>query len=323
LDGPPLSFAIRRATIEDGPGICRLFSRVFPREMTLEEWQWKYPRNPDGWLSVVAEVEGQIAGHYGGWGARVIMDGRETPLFSLCDLSTDPATRQIGGRHNMFQRMAGEWNELLRARGVPFSYGFPGPHAVELGSRLVGYRTHFPVREFRFRLGDEGLGSEAGSDHVGPSFDPLWEAARALIADSALVRDRGRVNWRYHARPDRYYRMVCAEESGTCVAWGVLSVLEGDALVMDYLIRDSSPELFERLWTALRSEAARMGARTLVFWEPPGGPWRRHLIEKLRRAGGAVAEAGYSFATAVLFDEEALARFVRGLHFTPSFYDDR
>jgi hypothetical protein len=319
-----VNFTIRRAALEDGPGICRLFSRVFPREMTIEEWHWKYPGNPDGWLSVVAEVDGRIAGHYGGWAARALMGGREATLFSLCDLSTDPAAREIGGRHRIFASMAEEWNQLLRARGVPFSYGFPGAHALELGSRLVGYRKHFPVRELRFPLGEKRPVLTEEADFVGPSFDSLWEAARPLIEESGLVRDRARINWRYHARPDRYYRMVFVEDPpGTGVAWAALSVLEGDALVMDYLARDSTQETFDRLWTALQAEAGRMGARTLVFWEPPGGPWRKFLLEKLGGSGGSAVEAGFSFVTAVLFEEDVFARFLRGLHFTASFYDDR
>ena len=318
-----MTFTIRIARPEDGPGICRLFGKVFPREMTLEEWLWKYPRNPDGWLSVVAEVGGEIAGHYGGWGAKVIVDGGESVFFSLCDLSTDPAARRLGGRHAIFRSMAEEWNGLLGARGQPFSYGFPGPHALEVGGPLVGYRAHFPVRELRFPIGQGGTRGPEGADSVDPSFDRLWKAARPRI-DAGLVRDRERVNWRFHARPDRYYRMVSlGSEAGECLAWAALSVLGPDALVMDFLAADAEAETFEGLWAALAAEALGMGARELVFWEPPGGPWREALRRQVARLGGGSVEAGFSFATAVINDERALGRFVSNVHLTPSFYDDR
>jgi hypothetical protein len=116
--------------------------------------------------------------------------------------------------------------------------------------------------------------------------------------------------------------MISIEEpGGGCAAWGVLSLRGRDALVVDYLARDASFATFERLWNALRGEAFQLGARTLVFWESPGGPWRRFLLERLD--GGRAFDAGYSLATAVIFDEEIFSQFVRNLHFTPACYDDR
>ena len=319
-----MSFTIRKATAEDAPGICRLFTRVFPREMSLAEWRWKYPENPDGWLSVVAEVDGTIAGHYGGWGARVLLDGEEALVYSLCDLSTDPDYRQTGGRHRLFRSMAEEWNGCLKAHGIPFSYGFPGAHALGLGGPLVGYRAHFPVRELGFPLAGEPRPPDRDAALVGPSFDGLWNAARPLVARAGLVRDRERVNWRFSSRPDRTYRRVLVEEpGGECAAWAVLALLGPSALVMDYLLRDSGAGTFERLWTAVRGEAAAMGASRLVFWEPPGGPWRPLLLDKVGAASGEVRDAGFGLATAVVHDEAAFSRFVRHLHFTPGFYDDR
>jgi hypothetical protein len=319
-----MSFTVRVAGEEDGPGICRLFSRVFPREMALEEWLWKYPRNPDGWLSVVAEVDGEIAGHYGGWGARALIEGRETPVFSLCDLSTDPATRRIDGPHRMFLAMADTWNGLLRDRGVPFAFGFPGPQAYGAGAARVGYRSHYPVRELRFELQAEEPVPGAAVESVGPAFERLWGAARPLIAKSGFIRDRTRVNWRFPARPDRGYRMLCLEATpGDVLAWAVLSLSQGEALVVDYLARDAGDETFDRLWKALKGEAYRLGARTLVIWEPPGGPWRPHLLDRMRRPGASAFDAGYSLATAVIFDEQCFELFLRSLHFTPSCYDDR
>jgi hypothetical protein len=318
-----VSFRVRLANIDDGPGICRLFGRAFPRQMSLAEWRWKYPDNPDGWLSVVAEVDAEIAAHYGGWGARLLLEGREMTLFSLCDLSTDPERRGLGGKHGMLRAMAEEWNGLLRERRLPFSYGFPGAHVLRVGGPLVGYAAHFPIREIRLPLAGVAPAGQAGTDVAGPSFEELWHVVKPSVAAAGLVRDRARVNWRFHARPDRYYRMVSLESSGECLAWGVLSVFGADALVMDYLTRDPSGEAFEELSNRLAAEAAAMGASTLVFWESPGGPWREALGEQARRAGGKIVDAGFSFATAALFDEPVFRRFLDRIPLTPSFYDDR
>lgn len=319
-----MSFIVRVARESDGPGICRLFGTVFPRQMELLEWRWKYPSNPDGWLSVVAEVDGQIAGHYGGSGARILIGGIESTVFSLCDLSTDPALRGIGGAHQMFLAMAEAWNGLLLERGVAFAFGFPGPAAYGAGANRVGYRSHYPVRELRFELRADLPNASSTAEFSGASFDRLWKAARPLLEESAFLRDSGRVEWRFRARPDRSYQTLFVEDrAGEALAWAVLSLRGREALVMDFLARDAAPETFEKLWQAIEEEASRLGASTLVFWEPPGGPWRRHLLDRLGRPGASAFEPGYSLATAVIFDEAAFGRFLRSLHFTPSCYDDR
>jgi hypothetical protein len=185
------------------------------------------------------------------------------------------------------------------------------------GKTRVGYRQHYPVRELRFPLASDEPDPGVRTDTVGASFDGLWKAARPLIA-SGFVRDRMRVTWRFSERPDRSYRMVYDGDT-----WGVLALRDHDALVVDYLARDVRPDTFETLWRNLRGEAARMGARTLVFWEPPDGPWRSLLLGRTGLPGATVADMGYSWATAVLFDEDVLAKFLEGFHFTPACYDDR
>ena len=42
--------------------------------------------------------EGEIVGHYAGWGARFRIDGEPRRLYSVGDVATDPAVRGLGGR---------------------------------------------------------------------------------------------------------------------------------------------------------------------------------------------------------------------------------
>ena len=74
MSGP----VVREATPADAPGIRRLFARVFEKEMTAQEWSWKFERNPDGWFGVVAEANFFIRRLFPGL-ARVIPV--ETKLF--------------------------------------------------------------------------------------------------------------------------------------------------------------------------------------------------------------------------------------------------
>ena len=311
------AFVVREAVSADAPGIRRLFARVFGREMTKEEWDWKFERNPDGWFGVVGLVGDEIVGNYTGWGARLLLDGEATLCYSVGDVATDPSVRGIGGRRGIYRSMTGAFYETLDARGVPFCYGFPNPRALEISHRLVGSRTLFPVRELHVpceALTPPPADAFAG-DSVNEGFDALWTAASRFLTQ-APVRDRARANWRFHARPTRWYRMVWREVAGEVTGWVVLSVEGETALVADFLGRRSDGEDLPPLFAAAAAEASRLGASRLVFWETPGGP----AAGWLRGAPGERREAGYPIIVRS-FDDSAADRFGARAHLVPSLYD--
>jgi predicted N-acetyltransferase YhbS len=312
-----VTFRIREATAADAPGIRRLFARVFGVEMPAAEWDWKFASNPDGWLGTVAVSDGEIVGNYAGWAMRFRLAGRESLVYSVGDVATDPSVRALGGRRGVYRSMADLFYEIVAARGVPFCFGFPNTRAHEISNRIVGTRTLFPVRErhvpcesFPAAPPDAGAG-----DFVGESFDRLWEGASRFLTDAA-VRDRVRANWRFHARPTRYYRMIWKESGGRLHAWAVLSVVGEQALVADFLSERPDGADLPDLLGAAAAEAKRLGARRLVFWEEGGGP----AAALLRQLGGEVREAGFSFVVRS-FDDAAADRFARSGHFVPALYD--
>jgi hypothetical protein len=311
-----VSFEIREATVADAPGIRRLFERVFGTALTDEEWRWKFENDPDGWYGVVGVRDGEIVGNYAGWAMRFLVDGREQRLFSVGDVATEPSVRSLGGRRSVYREMT----ELFYARvgrEVPFCFGFPNQRAMRVSERIVGSRTLFPIQLVCVPL--EALSSppsdlEAG-DCVGEEFDPLWEAAASRLSH-AVVRDRTRVNWRFYARPARYYRMVWRRQGSEATAWAVLSVAGEEALVADFLGREEDGRDLPLLFSGAAVEARRMGARRLVFWSTPGGP-ARDVIEALP---GERRDAGFPMIVRS-FDEEAVARFAENVHLVPSLYD--
>jgi hypothetical protein len=307
---------IRPMTAADADGLRALYGRVFGREPSREEWAWKFEQDPDGSFGMMALVEGRVVGSYAGWGAGFLLDGQPALLYSVGDVATDPGVRGLGGRRGIYRTMAERFYEAIAGR-VPFCFGFPNPRALVVSHRLVGSRTLFPIRQVLVDC--DALAGAPGAaragDSVGPAFDGLWAAASRYLR-YAPVRDRARVNWRFHARPDRYYRMVWLEERGAIQGWAVLSVDGGNALVADFLGRDAEGKDLPALFSAAAAEARRMGARRLVFWDSPGGPARSWLA----RAPGDRVDAGYPLIVRVL-DEEPVARFAAGLHLVPSMYD--
>jgi GNAT acetyltransferase-like protein len=308
---------IRAATPADSPGIRRLFAKVFGVGMTAEEWDWKFLRNPDGWFGVVADLGGEIVGNYAGWAMRFTIAGREKILYSVGDVATDPSVRTVGGRRGLYRRMAEAFYENVFARGVPFCFGFPNGRALEISHRLVGSRTLFPVREVRVPCDSfpEAPSGGAAADFVGEPFDPLWQEASRHLAWAA-VRDRARANWRFHARPTRYYRMVWRDRGEGIESWGCLSVVGDNATVVDFLGRQPDGSDLSALFALLAAEARRMGASTLVLWETPGGPGRQ-VIANLP---GERRDAGFPLIVKTSDDLEA-DQFARSIHFTPALYD--
>ena len=312
-------FEIRDADASDAPGIRRLFEKVFGSPLSPDVWAWKFARDPDGWYGVVGvrRDDGEIVGHYAGWGARFLLDSEPRLLYSVGDVATDPSVRGLGGRRGVYRAMADAFYERVGKHGVPFCYGFPNARALKVSERIVGSRTLLPVRLVQVPLDAfpaPPSDTEAG-ELVDVSFDSLWEEARRGITHGPL-RDRGRVNWRFHARPDRYYRMVWRRQAGDMLAWAALSVGEGVATVVDFLGRDESGADLPALFAAAADEARRLEARSLAFWLPPGGPGRE-AIEKLP---GERMDAGFPMIVRV-FDEGAVRRFGENAHLVPSLYD--
>jgi predicted N-acetyltransferase YhbS len=308
---------IRPATAADSPGIRRLFAKVFGVEMTSEEWEWKFVRNPDGWFGMIAVAQGQVVGNFAGWGMRFRLAGEEKLLYSVGDLATDPSVRSLGGSRGIYRRMADAFYEAAFARGVPFCFGFPNPRSLEISHHVVGTRTLFPIREVHLPCEAFPVSSStAGAgDFVGETFDTLWrEASRHL--SWAAVRDRARANWRFHARPTHYYRMVWRESGGQMQSWAVLSVLGEKAILADYLSRRPDGSDLPDLFAIAAAEAAEMGAKTLVFWDTPGGPGSARLA----CLPGERRDAGFPLIVRVR-DEDLCARFAEQVALTPAMYD--
>ncbi|HEY1435544.1 MAG TPA: hypothetical protein VGG65_09230, partial [Thermoanaerobaculia bacterium] len=258
----------------------------------------------------------EIVGNYAGWGMRFLLDGQPRLLYSVGDVATDPSVRALGGRRGVYRAMTDAFYDRV-GRDVPFCFGFPNARALRVSERIVGSRTLFPIGLKKTPI--EAFGAppadmEAG-DSVDEAFAALWEAGRPAFTHAA-VRDRERVNWRFHARPTRYYRMVARREGRALAGWAVLSVVGEEATVADYLGREPDGGDLPLLFAAAADEARRLGALRLVFWEPPGGPGRAPIAA----LPGERVDAGFPMIVRV-FDEDAARRFGEHVHLVPSLYD--
>ena len=313
-----IPYRVRAATARDAPGIRALFARAYGAEWPEAEWEWKFLRNPDGWYGVVAEAEdGEIVGNFSGWPMRFRIDGESRLVYSAGDVATAPAARGLAKARNVYGDMATLFYDTAREQGAAFTFGFPHPRAHEISRRLGKTIDYFPIREIRVDCAalPPAPRDFAADDHVGPAFDALWNAAASRLA-AAPVRDRERVNWRFHARPTRYYRLVRTVDRGGDAGFAALSVVGDEALVADYLGREGDAADLLPLFAACGEEARRLGAKRLRFWRTPGGAGRRAL----ERLAGDERDAGY-WIVGRMFDENGTRAFLERGHFVPALHD--
>jgi len=307
---------VRPATETDFEGIRALLARAYGAEVSEEEWFWKFSRNPDGWFGVVAESpQGEIVGNFSGWPMRFALRGGERIVYSAGDVATLPATRGLGKARNIYGDMAEAFYDAVARQGVPFTFGFPHPRAHEISRRLGRTRDYFPVEHVRVDCSAFPMPSSnpMTSDFVTSGFDALWADARGRVGP---VRDRARVNWRFHARPTRYYRMVRLGSEDRDRAWAVLSVVGPEAVVADFLGREPDGTDLPELFSAAALEARRLGAERLLFWRTRE-TGARAVIDRL---AGAATPAGFWIVGRV-FDEDAAEQFLERGHFVPSLHD--
>ncbi|MEP6993345.1 MAG: GNAT family N-acetyltransferase [Acidobacteriota bacterium] len=309
------AFWVRESSAADGPAIRGLLASVFGQEFSEDEWRWKYALDPDGWFGTVGVLGERIVGHYAGWGMGLLVDGEPRRIFAIGDVATDPSARSLGGKSGVFKEMTAAFYARV-AGEVPFCFGFPNARALAVSHRFALTRTLLPIELLVISVESFGPApaDAAAGDAVDETFDPLWEAARR-VRTTGLIRDRARVNWRFHARPSRYYRMVWRASGTGMTAWAVLSVVGEEAVVADYLGCEADGRDLRPLFAAAAEEARRLGARRLVFWSSPGpGQALLASLPGERRA------AGFPMIVRV-FDEAAVRTFAeRGL-LVPSLYD--
>lgn len=279
-DESALLVAFNRANAELDPGF---------RERELDEWRWRYDRNPAGRRLMLAFDEaGEVLAQYAGSPQRALVDGGELVLTQGVDSFSISATRGLG-RRGTFVETGRRFAELYGGpigRGDPWMWGFPVPAARRVGQRFLGY---VPLRSqplLELGAGAWPAGGAASGEPARPaswgeldSLAPALEDLGRRTAESGLVfaaRGAAELRWRYAEHPRRTYELgLCQERGGALDGFGVYSagtfLGREVGLLCDGLFgRGPSAEGAAAplvRWAA--SCARRDGLRTLVTMLPP------------------------------------------------------
>lgn len=265
-------YHIRDYRLGDEEAIVGLFSQVFDKPLTEDQWRWKYAADgPIPPLRLAFDTSGRLVGHAGAIPLRGWRRGRPLPFFQVCDVMVHPEARGGLGDQNLFVRLVRELLVGLAERWPnAFAYGFPGLRPHRLGERARVYgeveRACAVRRPARHSL--LSLLSVRPLDWGDARLNDLW-LRLALGLPLTLVRDSNYLRWRYATNPFHTYQLLGLCLGTRLLGWVVIRSDDERLLIVDLLLH--------RRWlrlalVTLDRIAASGGIGEVLIWLP--GSWR-------------------------------------------------
>jgi hypothetical protein len=292
---------IRNITDADEQGIRALFAACFGKELSHEEWGWKYRHSPWGSDAAIALDGEHIIAHYGGVGARFYAKGKILTVYQPCDVMTHPKYRaRIFSKRGAMVR-AGEL--FFGSNPMDFAFGFPSERHAVLGTKQLGYTEHSHVTVLRKKVGLYKPGNffvtvdEGWSSLNEVELDTLWKEAREEYS-LTLDRDIRYLCWRYRDHPSKQYEplIVRSRYSKALQAFAVCAVRESELHILDFFcVRSFKTKTLLRLF---ENTAVRNGLGAVRIWVHP----HESVFRTFERFGYA-AEKGVPYIFKILNDQ--------------------
>ena len=254
-----------RPTMEgDLPGLSALFASRFGHPFPPEEWVWKYRQLPGEARSLVAvDPRGAVLAHGGALRLAARWRGGEGGIWQLVDFA--------GGRGGGSLRPAlvGLGQKLLAdlpgEADAPWIFGFPSERHFRLGERSFGYRPLAVLQPLAGTLPEGPAAAESllwSGDSCGDWAEGIWERCGV----HGVRRSAAFLNWRYFARPHRYYRFYRLQQGGAS-GLAVFAFVGEEAWATEIWLPPAGEWYSAMLAVAADLRAA--GLRTWRFWPPP------------------------------------------------------
>jgi len=277
-------YTVRPFRPGDEEGLLELHARAFvghpPRSRQL--WDWKFRDNPVGRTEIALAMDpaGRMVAMYSAIPQRMILDGRDCRGRVAGDQAVDPALRGgLGGSHLILE-LHRCFREHYQDGGEHLEWGFPDPGVQRVMTK------HLQVHVLRdvvllVRERDPPIEATPGVQvravpRFGPETDALWRAGRAEI-DTAVIRDRRYLNWRYAEHPDVPHVLLEARSEGSDTLRGLAVLREGGpdprvVALMDWLVTPGDAAAERALVSRALEETRRRGKNYLVCWFPVPSP---------------------------------------------------
>ena len=317
---------IRPYTSGDEDGLIRLLNAEFSSQITYEEWDWKYLRNPAGDpITVIAEYGETIVGHLSTIPVWMTVHGRRLLGVQWVDFAMDAELRKTLAGAKIIMKMCRFWQKQTACRSdIGIGYGYPSPHFVSFSLAYWGYKTILPAPQlvkivnsayvldrvlsrihihsrndrglcfqfrdfFRKRVTEAHHDDEAGRIHIFDSrFDELWYKA-SKTWNIAIIRDSSYLNWRY--APKRYTSLFM-ESHGEVTGFSVTRIISWNGwnigLIGDLVAIDETTA--SRLVSSTVKHLKTQGADIIRCWIVPTDS----IYKTVRKQGFVQRESPYS-----------------------------
>lgn len=249
--------------------IAKLFREVFGREMSLDEWDWKYKSAGDQkiYSSVAVSKTHGIVAHYGCMARRMTYQGKEVYGLAIGDVMVHPKFRGT----KLFKKVTMLSPEESGKEGISIGYGFPNERAMRLPEKLglyekvedvfestkdVGIVTNwarFFYKLFPLRYDDKRI-------------NYLWQTVKPEL-QLALVRDADYLTWRYKNHPFFVYELWGLKKRWGSELLGLAVLRREDTkmFIIDFLC---TMDMLDVLFLKVENYAHAVGSKTIVLWHP-------------------------------------------------------
>jgi hypothetical protein len=266
---------IREPEVEDLEALDPLLESRFGHPMGIAEWEWKYRRLPGEARSLVAtDGAGELLAHVGALGLPARWQGGEALMWSLVDWVGRP--NRAGLRPPLVEVGRRLLSQIPRPGDVPWNYGFPSRRHFELGRRVFGYREVRQIPRWAGALpqGRHDPRAAEPMERCGPWAEAAWEACGAL----GVRRSPRYLDWRYWARPERYYRVYRLRE-GDASGLAVAAFVGRQAILAELWLPPG--RLWGRCLESVASDLRRSGIERWVAWPPAARSGGKALLRDL------------------------------------------
>ncbi len=275
---------LRPTEPEDLAALSELFERRFGRPLSAAEWTWKYRQLPGegrSWVAALGPPGAEVVAHSGALRLPARWSGGEGGIWQLVDWVA--SERQPHLRPPLVDLGRSLLSDLPGEHDAPWIFGFPSDRHFRLGQRVFGYRPLAEIAPLEGDVAAAAVGREIAWGDVAPEgAAEIWTASGGPFG---IVRSAAFLNWRYHARPDRYYRIYSPEASGVSglVVVGFAGRLAQVAELWLPRGRDWRADL-----AGIAADLATAGIETWAVWPPPAD--RPDLDEAFAELGLRPAE---------------------------------
>lgn len=276
-------WSIRQMKGGDEGQLRKLVELVFKRRLSKEYWDWEFRNNPAGSAQTLVAVVGEkVVGQY----AVIPMKMRVNGKTIVATLGVDAMTHPDYRRQGMWVMLANALYEQLGKSGFPITYAFPNEASAPVVFNklqwthvcsLPMYLRPLNISKIigRFSSGNTFVSSLA--EILKPlanayfkrericrkseykvkwikKFDDrvnsLWEKVSRKYR-IAVIRDRIYLNWRYFGNPERDYKVITVEKTGSLLGYMVLRCLKRFGLqggmIVDFLVPHDKEDIFHIL----------------------------------------------------------------------------